>query len=171
MAISVESKTLKRSAAAISAAMILAVPFICTHEGESLQSYADVAGVWTICNGITAGIKPGMTETKEQCSEAEQTTIGQFMAGVSALITVPVSAPTLAAHTSFAYNIGIAGYKRSSALRLTNAGQIAQGCDSMMIWHTAGGKDCSKPENGCTGIVTRRKDEIALCKSGIGATQ
>lgn len=153
--------------------MAIAVPFICApgHEGISLKSYADVAGVWTICNGITSGIKPGMTETKEQCRASEQTAIGQFMAQVSALITVPVSAETLAAHTSFAYNIGIAGYKRSSALRLTNAGQVAQGCDSMMVWHTAGGKDCREPSSNCEGIVTRRKDEIALCKSGIGAAQ
>lgn len=153
------------------AAMLLAVPFICVREGDSLKSYEDVAGVWTICSGITAGIKPGMTETPEQCNAAEQTTIGQFLSEVSALIAVQVSAPTLAAHTSFAYNIGMAGYKRSTALRLTNAGKIAQGCSAMMIWHTAGGKDCTDPQNGCTGLISRRQAEIKLCLSGIGAIQ
>lgn len=148
--------------------MAIVVPFICLHEGEKLQSYADVAGVWTICNGITHGVKPGMTETREQCAAAEQGTIGRFMAQVSDLIKVPVSPQTLAAHTSFAYNIGISGYRRSTALRLTNQGKTAQGCRAMMIWHTAGGRDCSVPENNCYGIIRRRQDEIAMCLQGAG---
>lgn len=75
-------------------------------------------------------------------------------------IRYPISAPTLAAHTSFAYNIGLAGYKRSSTLRLTNQGDVAGGCKAMALWNKADGK-VSK------GLINRRNEEIKLCLSGV----
>lgn len=156
-----------RSAATVCASLLISIPFIFPHEGEELQSYEDVVGVWTICSGITAEVKPGMTKTKDECDALSKTTIARFAGAVSNKLTVEVSPPTLAAHTSFAYNIGMEGYGRSSALRLSNAGDLEGGCRAMMIWHTAGGKDCRIRENNCYGVITRRHDEIALCLSGI----
>lgn len=161
-----KTQVLKRSGASITAALLIAVPFICGHEGESLKSYEDVVGVWTICNGVTAGVKPGMTKTKAECDQVTQSTIGKFMTAVSNKLIAPVSPQTLAAHTSFAYNIGMEGYSRSSTLRLTNQGHIVEGCNAMMIWHTAGGKDCRQLANNCHGLITRRQDEIDLCIAG-----
>lgn len=158
----------KIAAATIAAALLAAIPFIGDHEGDKLDSYEDVVGVWTICEGVTgAQIKPGLKMTKTQCDQLNQSTIGQFMTKVANRIAVPVSAETLAAHTSFAYNIGISGYSRSKTLKLTNAGRIADGCRAMANWETAGGRDCTIRSNNCYGVVQRRDDEIKLCLGGI----
>lgn len=157
----------KISAAIITAALACCLPFIQTHEGESLSSYEDVVGVWTICHGITRDIKPGMMKTEAECDDLTRNTLAQYMGQVADLLKVDYTAEMLAAHTSFAYNIGVSGYQRSSALRLTNQGHFKEGCQAMMIWHTAGGKDCRVRSNNCYGVVTRRQDEISLCLAGI----
>ncbi len=43
----------------LGAAMLVAVTFIIAKEGERLEAYRDIAGVWTICHGETLGVKPG----------------------------------------------------------------------------------------------------------------
>lgn len=152
----------KLASAVISAALLVAVPFIYGKEGDELQAYKDVAGVWTICGGVT-GVAPGTTLTAAQCGQLTQSTIGHFMQQVDSLLKVVVTPTTLAAHTSFAYNIGLGGYKGSKALTLTNAGNTAAGCLAMANWYTAGGVDCRVRANGCYGVVQRRDDEVKLC--------
>lgn len=154
-------------AAVLAAGMVIAAPFIGAREGESLTAYKDVAGVWTICGGVTAGVRPGMRMTQEQCGNLTHSTIGQFMVGVVGLLTVPVSPATLAAHTSLSYNIGIDAYKRSSTLRLTNAGKPREGCEAMKLWRRVGERDCSQRKSGCYGLWLRRLDEAHLCLSGL----
>lgn len=149
------------------AAAMLAIPFITDHEGESLTAYQDVVGVYTICNGETSGVKPGDRKTLEECRALTQSRVGQFMQQVATKISVPVKPATLAAHTSFAYNIGIAGYARSTTLALTNRGDIAGGCLAMKRWNKAGGRDCTIKANGCYGLIKRRDDEVNLCLMGI----
>lgn len=158
----------KVAAVTIAAALLTAIPFIGDHEGDKLDSYEDVVGVWTVCEGVTGpAIKRGIKMTKTQCDALNQSTIGQFMTKVASRITVQVSPETLAAHTSFAYNIGIAGYSRSKTLKFTNAGKLAAGCRAMANWETAGGRDCTIRANNCYGVVQRRDDEIDLCLGGI----
>lgn len=157
----------KIAAATIAAALLTAVPFIGDHEGDKLDSYEDVVGVWTICSGVTTEIKPGMHLSPKQCDGLNNSTIGRFMTSVASKITVEISPETLAAHTSFAYNIGVAGYARSKTLKLTNSGKIAAGCRAMANWEIAGGHDCNVRSNGCYGLVQRRNDEIKLCLGGV----
>lgn len=144
----------------VAAALAAAVPFIIDREGESLDSYQDIVGVWTICHGETFGVSAGDKLTKEQCDLLSQSRVGQFMLQIVPEIRYPISAPTLAAHTSFAYNIGLEGYKRSSTLRLTNQGDTAGGCRAMALWNKANGV-VSK------GLINRRNEEIKLCLSGV----
>lgn len=156
------------SASVLAAAAMIALPFIGDKEGDKLQSYKDVVGVWTICEGVTGVfVLPDEELTQTQCDTLNKSKIGQFMAEVANKLTVPVSPETLASHTSFAYNIGITAYARSSTLKLTNAHKIAQGCRAMAKWETAGGRDCTVRENGCYGLVVRRNDEIKLCLEGV----
>ena len=156
----------KIAAATITAALMIACPFIGTHEGDKLSSYEDVVGVWTICEGVTTNVRPGQKMSQSQCDALDKSTIGIFMTKVASRLTVPVSPKTLAAHTSFAYNIGMEGYSRSKTLKLTNAGKTAQGCHAMANWETAGGRDCNIRSNNCYGLVERRNDEINLCLEG-----
>lgn len=148
----------------IAAALLTAIPFIGDQEGNKLDSYEDVVGVWTICEGVTGiSVRPGMKLSQGQCDALDKSKIGQFMTGVANRITVIVTPETLAAHTSFAYNIGIAAYSRSKTLKLTNQGKIKQGCVAMANWETAGGRDCTVKSNDCYGLVVRRNNEIKLC--------
>ncbi len=147
--------------------MMLAVPFIIDREGESLTAYRDAVGIWTICNGETSGVKPTDKKTKEQCQSLTNSRVGQFMTSVANYLTIPVPPQTLAAHTSFAYNIGLTGYARSTTLKETNRGDIIAGCKAMANWYTAGGRDCRIKANGCYGLIARRNDEVKLCLSGI----
>lgn len=153
--------------ATVAAALTFAVPFITEREGESLNAYRDAVGVWTICHGETYGVAPGDKLTQSDCKALSQSRIGMFMLQITPLIQAEISPMSLAAHTSFAYNIGIDGYKRSSALRYTNQGNVAEGCKAMDKWFTAGGKDCRVRSSGCYGLWQRRQDEIALCLSGV----
>lgn len=157
----------KISIAVVAAALVAAVPFITDREGESLQSYQDSVGVWTVCRGETLGVTANDKLTKQQCDLLSQSRIGMFMLQITPLITTAITPPTLAAHTSFAYNIGVDGYKRSTTLRLTNAGDVKGGCEAMMKWITAGGRDCSVRANNCYGLYKRRQDEVKLCLSGL----
>lgn len=148
------------------AALILAVPFIVQQEGESLVAYQDVGMVWTICHGETDGVKEGDVATKEQCDALTQSRVGQFMEKVDNLLIVEVAPETLAAHTSFAYNIGLGGYAKSQALKLTNNNSPFRGCEAMGNWYTAGGRDCRIKKNNCYGLINRRNAEIQLCMKG-----
>ena len=73
----------------------------------------------------------------------------------------------LAAHSSFAYNVGLPGYARSKTLALTNQGDDAGGCRAMGNWYAAGGKDCRQRSSGCYGLWQRRQAEIDLCLQGV----
>lgn len=157
----------KLSIVTIAAALVMAVPFIIPREGESLVAYKDVAGVWTICHGETFRVNPGDKLTKKDCDALSQSRIGMFMLQIAPLIEVDLPPETLAAHTSFAYNIGVEGYKRSTALRKTNLGDIRGGCSAMLNWTKAGGRECSIRTNNCYGLYLRRQDEVKLCISGI----
>lgn len=155
------SKNFKRlGIATIAGAILVATPFIVQVEDSKLDSYQDIAGVWTVCSGETYGVEQNIKLTKEECAALTQSRIGVFMFDIIPHITQNLSADTLAAHTSFAYNIGIEGYKRSTTLRLTNKGDIVGGCRAMALWNKVDGK-VSK------GLVNRRNKEIALCVKGI----
>lgn len=165
-----ENKTKQRfgiGIGTIAVALAAAIPFIIDREGESLEAYRDAVGVWTICHGETYGVTPGTKLKKEDCRALSQSRIGMFMLQIVPLIERDIPPKTLAAHTSFAYNIGVAGYARSTALKETNAGRLATGCRAMGNWYKAGGKDCRIRSNGCYGLIKRRNDEIALCLAGV----
>lgn len=151
----------------IAAVCALAQPAIQLYEDTKTESYEDVVGVWTICSGVTKGIKPGMKMTKEQCADLDKATLAGFVGEVAKRISVPVSEDTLLAHVTFAYNIGIGGYNSSKTLRETNKGNGVAGCTAMLNWYTAGGKDCRILTNNCRGLITRRQSEVNLCLEGL----
>lgn len=157
----------KAAASILAAAMVCCLPFIHQKEAVKLEAYEDVVGVWTICSGVTIGTKPGMKKTEAECDELTRNTLANFMGQVADLLNPPFTPELLAAHTSFAYNIGMGAYKRSKTLRYNNAGNQAGGCNAMLNWYQAGGKDCRIRSNNCYGVITRRNDEVKLCLSGV----
>lgn len=133
---------------------------------QNLTAYhgaADRPDVWSICDGITLGVRPGQVETAEGCR----------MRGEAAIVAhaAPVLACTpalrgrdyqTAAAVSLAYNIGVGAYCRSSVDRAFDAGRWREGCDAMLKFNRAGGRVVA-------GLARRRAAERTLCLKGVSA--
>lgn len=130
---------------------------------EYRQAYADIVGVWTICDGDTKGVRPGMVETEAGCTaRLERQLVAHakpVLACVPALGNVGRE-NQLVASVSLAYNIGTTGFCRSTAARRFNAGDWRGGCDAMLMWRFAGGREVR-------GLTLRRQRERALCLKGL----
>ncbi|HVI51499.1 MAG TPA: lysozyme [Candidatus Sulfotelmatobacter sp.] len=146
-------------------ATAIATQFVGEKEGLALTAYQDGAAVWTICRGHTAGVRPGMTATKDQCDRLTASDLGQSFDEIDRLVTVPMSEPQRAAVVSFcAYNLGLDKCARSTFIRKLNARDYAGACAEIPKWVYVGGKDCRDPDNNCRGIVERRQQEAELCR-------
>lgn len=157
------SKAVMALVAAGATAGAIATAFIGEKEGRSLTAYQDGARVWTICDGYTRGVTPGMAATDDECDRLRDSEIGRSFAEVDSVVVVPMSAARRAAIASFVYNLGLPALARSTLLKKLNAGDPGA-CDEILRWVYVGGKDCRDPANNCQGIVTRRQQEAALCR-------
>lgn len=146
----------------------LAVPYIMKKEGIRLVAYRDIVGVWTICGGITAAagirIYPGMTMTMQRCTELMWVKVAEYRSGLHRYFTAATIALRLpptrdTAYTSLAYNVGIVGIGKSTAVRRLNAGDVRGGCEAITWYDKAGGRVVR-------GLFERRKDEKAKCLIG-----
>lgn len=130
---------------------------------EHLKAYRDIVGVWTICDGDTKNVKPGMVETKAGCQKRLES---QLLAHAK---PVMACSPRLKeegrdyqrwAAVSLAYNIGTGAYCKSSIDRHFDAGNWRAGCDSFLKWDKAGGRSVK-------GLTLRRQRERAICLRGL----
>lgn len=150
------------------AAAALTAPFVSRWEngpaGPALVAYRDVVGVWTQCSGETLNVTAtSPTETPEGCAIKLDKRLAGFAQAV-AVCTPAVRGRDhqWAAATSLAYNIGTAGYCRSTVARRFNAGDWRGGCDAFLMWNKAGGRVIA-------GLTNRRRAERALCLTGLPA--
>lgn len=74
---------------------------------------------------------------------------------VERLVRVPMTQNQFDALTSFAYNIGVEGFRGSTCLRRLNAGDYAGARSAMAAWNKSGGKVVQ-------GLVNRRAAEMEL---------
>lgn len=132
-------------------------------EGTEYRAYRDIVGVWTICNGDTANVRPGMVETKAGCQDRLERQLIAHAKPVMACI------PTLwddgrdnqrAAIVSLAYNVGVAATCKSTAARWFRAREWRKGCDALMLWTKAGGREVR-------GLQLRREREREICLRGL----
>lgn len=128
-----------------------------------LTAYLDIVKVPTACDGITKGVKLGMTFTPAQCDAMLEE---ELIAHAEPLIKcVPAlygrTNQTIAA-VGLAYNIGTRGFCDSSIARLWNAGQWRAGCERFLLFDKAGGR-------AIAGLTARRKRERSRCVLGLAA--
>lgn len=107
-------------------------------EGRVLDTYKDVAGVMTICAGISAPVygqitgtplKMGMSHTTDECIELEKKAVYDTQKGVDQCLTNrEVSQDVFDALSSFAYNVGTYGACNSQAMKQINLGSVERGC-------------------------------------------
>lgn len=132
-----------------------AVCEIAAHEGCRLKAYRDIVGVWTIGWGETRGVTAGMTWTQDEADQRFCESLTEFTDGVRKACTNPPSANELGAMVSLAYNIGLAGFARSTVLKKHNAGDYQSAARAFGLWNKAGGQVIR-------GLTLRRAKEAAL---------
>lgn len=137
----------------------------------NLDPYLDPIKIWTIGWGhaITFGERflrgaadrnlakqlypSGITR-----AEAEQLLahdVVEHTRDLETIVKVPLTDNQFAAIASLAFNIGVAGFKRSSLLKYLNRGDYKTAATRFAPWNTAGGKVLK-------GLVRRRKAERDL---------
>lgn len=150
---------LKRSAAAAA----LCTGLVGGFEGLRTTAYPDPATgrePWTVCFGETEGVKRGDTYTVAQCKEMLARSLEGYALKLEDCITRPMPDTTYAAFLSLSYNIGSAGFCKSSVAREWNAGNGRAACDNLLRFNRAAGfvMPC---------LTRRRTEERALCLKGL----
>lgn len=127
--------------------------------GVALQAYRCPAGVWTCGWGETDGVGPNTRWTKAYADQRFCDSLGERVAAVRAMVSVPTTDNQLAALVSLAYNIGNAALQRSSALAAHNRCDTQAAARAFNLWNkaTVNGTLTVLP-----GLVSRRAREAAL---------
>jgi lysozyme len=104
-------------------------------EGRRLKAYRDSVDVWTIGVGHTSAagppkVVPGLTITEAECDAIFSRDLAAFAASVEAAVKVPLAQHEFDALVSFCYNIGQAGFARSTVVRRLNAGDRRGAADA-----------------------------------------
>ena len=137
------------------------IDIIKKHEGLSLKAYKCPAGVWTIGFGNTfykdgTKVKEGDVITMSQANELFLGVVMEFAKGVEKLIKQPLTVNQKSALVSFAYNVGLANFAKSTLLKKVNENPLDPSIRAEFEkWNKANGKILK-------GLVTRRKDEADL---------
>lgn len=144
------------------------VASVAAWEGRKLVAYSDIGGVPTVCDGITgADVVLGKTYTMAECDVLLAKHLERHASGALACVRVPMSLSEQVAWVHFAYNVGVAAFCSSSAVRKLNAGDHAGACAEISRWTFVAGMDCRLASSQCAGIPARRAHERALCEGRI----
>ncbi|MCF1479396.1 lysozyme [Agrobacterium vitis] len=151
----------------------LAVKIIQPWEGRSLKAYYDTIArppVWTICDGDTDKVSPGMVETQEGCNKRLVVKlVKDYRAPVAKCVgdwdRKPLS--WRATMLTLSWNVGVGATCNSTAVRLAKVGKFRESCEAATAFNRAGGKVIA-------GLVNRREmgdasriGEAELCVSGL----
>ena len=134
------------------------------HEGYSPKPYKDTGGVVT--NGFgNATLSPNRTVTVVEALTDLQVNTQKTGEGISKCITAELTQGQYDAYVSFAYNVGVNAFCKSTMAKLANQGDKVASCNQFDRWVYVASKDCRIASNNCRGIVKRRAEEKALCLS------
>jgi lysozyme len=141
-----------------------ALELIMRFEGFRAEAYRDAAGIWTIGYGHTsmAGppqVRPGMRITKAEAVDILRRDVERFARGVARAIgdeaLAKLDENQFGALVSFAYNVGLGNFRRSSVLRAVRDGRPEDVPRLLLRWTKAGGRRLR-------GLVRRRRAEGRL---------
>jgi len=153
-------------AAATSLALVMAIGALMHDEGLRTVDYRDIAGVPTSCYGhtgvdVAVGTRRNAAECRALLSSDARVHLQGVIGCVPALKDRP---PQLAAATRLSFNIGVAAFCRSTAVRRFNTGDWRGGCDAFLAWDKV-------RVNGrlavVRGLADRRDRERAMCLTGL----
>lgn len=130
-------------------------------EGCKLKAYKCPAGLWTISWGLTfypdgTKVKEGDVITQQQAEDYFNAIVDDFSKKVDVLIKSNVTDNNFSALVSFAYNVGMGNFQRSTLLRKVNANPKDPSIRAeFMKWTRANDKVLN-------GLVRRREAEAKL---------
>ena len=153
-------KRVKAAGVMLAAVVALALPMVQKWEGRSLVAYRDIVGVATICDGETRGVRMGDRASPADCDRMTEAAVAEFEAAIRPCLPADLPIASRAAFVVTAYNIGSAGFCKSSMSRRALAGDLRGACDALLMWTKAGGRVVQ-------GLVNRRNAERALCLKGL----
>jgi lysozyme len=119
------------------AAASLAVPMIASFEGLRNVGYLDSTGLATTCWGHVKTAKLGVYSSDDQCIALLAQDAAEHAVLIQRCITVAVPPPSLAAFTSFAFNLGVGNFCNSTMARKLNAGDLVGACNELPRWNKA----------------------------------
>lgn len=147
--------------------LAVAVPYVGKWEGLRLKAYRDIVGVLTVCYGETKGVRGGDRYTKAECDAMLARELISYREGLHRYFSAKTLAHRLpvqrdTAFVSLAYNVGVAGAGRSTAVRRLNAGNITGACHAITWWNKAG-------KRVVRGLTLRRGEDYGKCMIGVVA--
>lgn len=104
--------------------------------GYIWKIYKDVVGLNTVGIGHLVLPKEDFSKglTKEESIDLFKTDVERFVANINRVVTTPLSQDEFDALVSFSFNIGTAGFNRSTVLKRINQGDKAGAADAFMMW-------------------------------------
>lgn len=163
------SPLVRRIGTAATAALLA---MVAGNEGRRYFVYRDIAGMPTVCDGVTGpDVIPGKTYTDAECDALLLKQVEAHTAGVLDCLD-PDPPPAMAVGLAdFGYNVGVNAFCASTAARKYNAGDRIGACAEISRWtwvrHDGHKVDCRTAGNLCPGLVTRRDRERAMCEGRI----
>lgn len=142
----------------------MSIDIIKKHEGLRLEAYPDPATggePWTIGYGNTfyedgSKVKNGDVISMQRADTLLKFVVGIFQRRMQPLISAKITDNQLWALTSFAYNVGIGNFQKSTLLKKVNANPSDPTiADEFLKWNKAAGKVMA-------GLTKRRKEESIL---------
>lgn len=128
-------------------------------EGLRLNAYLCPADVPTIGYGSTGPhVRIGMTITEARAEELLREDLTRFEACVSAKCP-NTTQQQFDAMVSLAFNVGCAGFEKSTVARMHNARWFGKAADAFALWNKGGGRVLP-------GLVKRRAAEADLYRKG-----
>ncbi len=103
-------------------------------EDLRLDAYQGPSGKWTIGWGHTQSAEPGLSISRREAVDLLQQDVKYTEEHVLRMLEVPVNQNEFNALVSFAFNVGITRFRRSSVLRELNAGNRHAAADAFLLW-------------------------------------
>ena len=127
-------------------------------EGLRLEAYLPTPNdVWTIGYGHTKTAKPGMKITHAGAEALLLHDLAWVETAIDTYVQVPLNQNQYDALASFIYNVGATAFRKSTLLRLLNAGDYDGAADQFPRWNKQKGKVLN-------GLTNRRQKEKTLFK-------
>ena len=135
------------------------------HEGVRNRPYRDCIGLWTVGVGHLIGDGKSLPESWNKTFTTEEVDaflirdLNRFERGVSKMLpNVPLRQCEFDSLVSFAFNVGLGTFQRSTLRQALLRGNKTQAMESLVKYCRAGGKIVK-------GLQTRRLDEKAVFES------